>query len=43
MRLMRVRVVDLLALLMRHEERVCRHWLLLGLLLLLRRRMLGIG
>lgn len=43
-RLVRMRVVDLLALLMRHEERVCRHGLLWGLLLLLLRgRVLGIG
>lgn len=41
---MRMRVVDLLALLVRHEERVCRHGLLRGLLLrLLGRRVLGIG
>jgi hypothetical protein len=39
---MRVGVVDLLALLMRHEHRVRRHWLLLGLLLLLRARMLWV-
>jgi hypothetical protein len=40
---MRLVRVNLLTLLMRHEERIRRHWLLLGLLLLLRGWVLRIG